>query len=209
MKVNLIVARSQNGIIGKDGNIPWHIPKDFRLFQQATNGHAVVMGRKTHDSLPGKLSYRFNIVVSKTMTIDEGVNADAIVGSLSEARLLAQDLGYGTLWVIGGERLYTEAMPIVDEMWITEVHTMIPYKLGDNVAKFTVDLDRSRWVQTRNDYHPEADGQPACVFDVWKRRSKPSLYVNDFMLYEPAEYIQKEESDEFIHEVRRPVERNV
>lgn len=201
IKTNLIVARSQNGIIGKDGTIPWHLPVDFRQFQRETNGHAVVMGSKTHDSLPGKLRYRFNIVVSKTMTIDDGIHADAIVGSLSEARLLAQDLGYNTLWVIGGERLYTEALPIVDEMWITEVHTTIPYKLDDDVAKFKVDLDRSRWVQTRNTYHPENEGQPAFTFDVWKRRSKPFLYVNDILLNEEVVSNRKELANEFVHQV--------
>lgn len=188
MKLNLIVARAQNGIIGKDGYIPWFLPSDFKLFQQVTSGHAVVMGRKTHDSLPRKLANRFNIVISSTMTIDEANKADAIVGSLTEAKQLAQDLGYGVLWVIGGERLYNEVVPLVDEMYITEVLTTIPYTLQDTVAKFHVDLDRSRWVQTRNTFMDSTDGQPNYVFNVWKRRSKPSLYLSDWILNEPEEY---------------------
>lgn len=186
MKVNLIVARSQNNVIGKDGEIPWRIAKDFQHFKKATKGHAVVMGKNTFKSLPNVLPERLNIVVSSTLKIDD--DNVVVVDSLSSAKQLAKEKGFEILWVIGGERMYGEIMPTVDELWITDIHTTVSYAIGDTVALFKVDLDRQRWVQTKNELCLNSGNGPDCTFNIWKRRSKPSLYLEDILVNEPEQY---------------------
>lgn len=184
IKINLIVARSLNGVIGKDGTIPWHIPDDFKMFRDATLGHAVVMGRKTYESLPGVLKGRLNIVVSSTMSpldVPEGVT---VVRSFRHATELAQTFNYKLLWVIGGEGLYEAARNDASEMYITEVKVAIPYQIGDTVAKFTVDLDRTRWVQTKHERR-EHEGLDY-TWDIWARRCQPKLYEGKELLNEPV-----------------------
>lgn len=149
IKTNLIVARSQNGIIGKDGQIPWTIPEDLEHFKKLTYGKAIVMGRKTYESIGRVLPNRLNIVVSSKEPEVSDTNYNLrFVKSLQCARELAVDCGHTELWVIGGERLYKDAMSLVSELHITEVHTTIPYRLEDQVAKFMPDLDPLRWEKT-------------------------------------------------------------
>lgn len=201
MKINLIVARSINGVIGVGPDIPWHIPEDFKNFKHLTEGNMVVMGRKTLETLPGALPNRLNVVVT-SRPCDIKVPRVVGVQTLSEAIALAENMCVKVLWIIGGERLYQEAFHIVDEMHITEVDIEIPHKLEDPVAKFIVDIDRDRWVQTRSTYRPADINHPGFTFNVWKRRCRPYLYANDWILYEPEKFFKVEESpDEFIHSV--------
>lgn len=166
IKTNLIVARSQNNVIGKDGDIPWKLPADLKRFKELTMGKAMVMGRRTFESLPGLLPGRLHIVVSNTVEAYKSPFI-RVVKSLSDARELATSQGYDELWVIGGDRLYQEALPIVSKMYITEVETTIPHTLEDDVAKFIVDIDPERWVITDSEYI-DSDSIPF-TFDVWKR----------------------------------------
>jgi len=146
IKTNLIVARSQNGIIGKDNTIPWNIPADLTLFKKLTTNKAIVMGRNTFKSIGMILPNRLNIVVSSKEHHRTLVNPNLVyVTSLYDARVLAKEKGYDELWVIGGERLYKEAMPIVNELYITEVLITVPYTVNDTVAKFNPDIDPLRW----------------------------------------------------------------
>lgn len=157
IKVNLIVARSQNGIIGKDNRIPWNIPADLKHFQNLTTCKAVVMGRNTYASIGMILPNRLNIVVSSEEHHRKLINPNLVyVTSLHAARTLAKEHGHSELWVIGGERLYKEAMSIVNELYITEVLTTIPYTVNDTVAKFNPDIDPMRWdkiEQVRDNYN--------------------------------------------------------
>lgn len=201
MKVNLIVARSMNGVIGVGPDIPWYIPEDFKNFRLMTSGHVVIMGRKTLETLPEALPNRLNIVITRR-PCDIKVPRVVAVQTLSEALELAKSVNAKEAWIIGGERLYHEAFPIVDEMHITEVEIEIPYKLGDPVAKFIVDIDRDRWVQTKNTYYAGDIGHPGYVINIWKRRCRPHLYKNDSILYEPEKFCKvKESKDEFIYPV--------
>lgn len=115
--ISLIVARDRNGAIGKDGDIPWHAPEDLKFFQRETLGGAVIMGRNTWDSLPFKpLKNRLNIVVSS-----QGVEAEHVVGSVTEAVKLAESHGYRRLYGIGGAGIYREMLGIAHRLLITEV----------------------------------------------------------------------------------------
>ena len=119
--IGLIVARSKNNVIGKNGQIPWRIKGEQKQFKELTTGNVVIMGRKSYEEIGRPLPNRMNIVVSGTVN-DTGENL-ATVKSLQEALELA-----GTekdVYVSGGYRLFLEALPIVDKMYITEVDTIV------------------------------------------------------------------------------------
>lgn len=171
IKTSVIVARSINGVIGKDGDIPWRLPADLKYFKQKTLGKAIIMGRVTYESLPRVLPDRLYVVISKTLKRSPENAHVHIVPSLGAAKYLLHDCGIKEAWIIGGEKLYKEAVLTCTEMYITNVDVAIPYKLGDKVAKFNMDIDRRIWGQTLSDHHQAEGDAPAHTFTVWKRRS--------------------------------------
>ena len=121
-ELTLIAAVAQNGVIGKDNALPWHLPEDLKHFKQLTTGHAVLMGRKTWESLPPRfrpLPGRLNIVV--TRNVDYQAEGAVVVHSLQEA-IAKVDAGR-TAFIIGGAELYVHALPRAGRMELTEVHT--------------------------------------------------------------------------------------
>ena len=113
----IIVAYSQNRVIGRNGRIPWKIPGEQARFRALTTGQAVVMGRRTYEEIGRPLPNRMNFVVSSTKTFD-GENCRT-VASLAEAMALAGDRD---LYVSGGAKLYEEALPLAEKLCITEIH---------------------------------------------------------------------------------------
>ena len=109
-KIAMIVACSQNGVIGSDGDLPWHLPADLRHFMRSTKGCSVIMGRKTFESLDNPLPNRLNIVLSRSMRDDrdDGVR---IASSIEEAIeiALASDMEM-PIWIAGGGHIYQQAM---------------------------------------------------------------------------------------------------
>ncbi|WP_370231782.1 dihydrofolate reductase [Cognatishimia sp.] len=119
--ISLIVARARNGAIGKDNDIPWHVPQDLAMFKKETLGGAIIMGRNTWDSLPFKpLKNRLNIVVSSQENLTEHV-----VASIEDAIALAQSEGYMRIYGIGGAGIYRAMLPVADRLLVTEVDTEI------------------------------------------------------------------------------------
>ena len=119
-RLNLIFARAANGVIGKEGGLPWHLPEDLAHFKRVTSGHPVIMGRKTWDSLPPRfrpLPGRMNIVVTR----QPGWRADGAMpaASLDEALLLVP--ANADAWVIGGAEIYREALPLAQSAVVTEI----------------------------------------------------------------------------------------
>ena len=112
----LIVAHARNRVIGRDGRLPWSIPGDLHRFRDLTMGNAVIMGRVTYEEIGRPLPGRMNIVVSRTRRY-EGENL-CTAASLAEAIALAGDRH---AFVYGGARLFAEALPLVDVMYITEI----------------------------------------------------------------------------------------
>jgi dihydrofolate reductase len=113
----IIVARARNGVIGRDGQLPWRYPEDLRWFKQHTTGHAVVMGRKTFTSIGRPLPNRTNVVVSRSLR--EGEAAGCSVVTSLEAALEA--VANQRTFVIGGAALYREALPLVTHIYVTEI----------------------------------------------------------------------------------------
>ncbi len=120
LKLHLIFARSANGVIGKDGALPWHLPEDMAHFKRTTVGHAVIMGRRTWDSLPSRfrpLPQRLNIVVTRQATWQ--ATGAIVAHSLEEACRLCP--AQGEAWVIGGAQMYAQALPLASTAVVTEI----------------------------------------------------------------------------------------
>jgi dihydrofolate reductase len=150
MRRSLIVARARNGAIGLANAMPWHLPADLAHFKRTTLGHPVIMGRRTWESIGRALPGRKNIVVSRT----PGFRAEGaqVVGSLSEAWRAAE--GAEEAFVIGGARLYAEALPDAGRVYLTDVVGEVE---GDT---FFPELDPREWRETLLAEQP-ADGRNA------------------------------------------------
>jgi len=112
----LIVAVARNGVIGRDGTLPWHVSEDLKHFKKSTTGHAIIMGRKTHDSIGRALPKRRNIVVTRqTDALFPGCET---AHSLDEAIALARTTD-DCPFIIGGASLYEEALPLATELHLT------------------------------------------------------------------------------------------
>jgi dihydrofolate reductase len=162
-EVVLVAAVAANGVIGRDGGIPWHLPEDLHRFRQLTIGHPVVMGRRTWESLPERfrpLPGRRNIVVSRSV----GTPGDGAewVRSLDEA--LARTRDEARVGVIGGAALYAAALPRADRLELTEIDRAIE---GDTVFPA---WDRDTFVETAREEHVSDDGLPF-AFVTYLRRA--------------------------------------
>jgi dihydrofolate reductase len=123
MRISLIVAVAANGVIGKDGRLPWRLSSDLKTFRRLTMGKPIVMGRKTFESLGRPLDGRDNIVVTRNPEFEAaGVSAVASVSeALTLARVLAATRGADEIMVIGGAGVFREALPLADRIYWTEV----------------------------------------------------------------------------------------
>ena len=120
MELKLIYARSRTGVIGRDGQLPWHLPADLAHFKQTTLGQAVVMGRKTWDSLPERfrpLPGRTNIVITR----QTGWHAPGALVAHSLEQAMSLCPAPGPLWVIGGAEIYAQALPLASTVVVTEI----------------------------------------------------------------------------------------
>lgn len=143
-KIGLIYARARNGVIGKDGVMPWHLPEDLAHFKRTTLNHPVVMGRKTWDSLPPRfrpLPGRTNIVISR----QEDWKAEGAIHAVSLQDALRQCQHEKQIWIIGGAQIYAQALTLAQEIVATEIDADFE---GDAYAP---SLDTSWHVVSRDD----------------------------------------------------------
>ena len=157
-EITLIVARAGNGVIGKDGGLPWRIPADLKRFKALTMGAPMIMGRKTFESLPGLLKGRRHIVLTR----DRGWNAEGaeVARTVEEALALAGD---GDIAVIGGAEIYRQFLPVADRIELTEVHIEAR---GDVVIPMP---DPAQWQEVARQDHPAEGARPAYSFVTYKR----------------------------------------
>ena len=152
--IKAIVAMAENRVIGQGGTIPWHLPEDFKFFKATTIGHAILMGRKTYESIGKPLPGRENIVLSRTMPETYGVT---VIRSLDD---LKEPTDGKDLFVIGGEEIYRLLLPRVQELYVTKVPQVIE---GDtHFPDFESQFDTGTKVLETND------------FSVWKYARKAS-----------------------------------
>ena len=147
--LTLVVAKARNGTIGRDNTLPWRLPEDLAHFKRTTMGAAVIMGRKTWDSIGRPLPGRRNIVVSRNR--DLRIEGAEVATSLEDAQRLC--VGADQIFLIGGAQLYAEAMPSADRLVVTEIDADVE---GD---AFFPPIDRAQWLETaRETHHSEANG---------------------------------------------------
>jgi dihydrofolate reductase len=163
MNITLVVAASDNNVIGKDNQLLWHLPKDMRFFKNTTWGLPILMGRKTFESLGNKvLPGRLNLILSNQKNIK--TNGATVVHSLQDALNLAAKQDYKQLMVIGGGQIYELALPLAHTIMLTRVHTTIE---GD---AFFPTLNED-WVKTDSTFY-NSDEKHSYSFDIecWQRK---------------------------------------
>ncbi|MFL6159016.1 MAG: dihydrofolate reductase [Marmoricola sp.] len=144
MRLTLVAAVADNGVIGADGDIPWRIPADFAHFKALTLGHVLVMGRATYESIGRPLPGRTTIVLTR----DPAWSADGVLvaADLSSALRLAEGIDE-EVFVVGGASVYAEALAVADAQVLTEVHLS-----PDGDTRYP-EFDRLGWVETRREAH--------------------------------------------------------
>jgi dihydrofolate reductase len=157
MSLALIVAVAENGVIGKDNALPWHISEDLRYFKQTTMGRPLIMGRKTFESIGKPLPGRRNIVVSRNP--EWRAAGVATAKSLDDA--VAQ-CGDGEAFVIGGASLFAEALPKAERLYLTEVH-----RAYDGDVRFPA-WRREDW---REISRRRVEGDPPVSFVVFEKKA--------------------------------------
>lgn len=155
--VHLIYARASNGVIGKDNAMPWHLPEDMAHFKQLTGGCAVIMGRKTWDSLPPRfrpLPGRTNIVVTRQAQwrAEGALRADSLEQALEQARAATAQAGQ-PVWVMGGAQIYAQALHLASRVEVTEIAQAFE---GDAYAPTL----GAEWIEAERSTHVSSNGLP-------------------------------------------------
>ena len=165
--ISLVFARARNGVIGKDGDLPWRLKSDMALFKATTLFKPVIMGRKTWDSLPKKpLPGRLNLVLSRDGSFEPqgALVCESFDEALQIAREHASDDGADEVCVIGGAAIFAASLPKARRLYITEVQAEVE---GD---VHIPPIDESAWRETRREAYPAGpDDQYPFVFRVLDR----------------------------------------
>lgn len=160
MELSLILALSENRVIGRDNDLPWHLPKDLKRFKRLTTGHTLVMGRKTWESIGRPLPKRRSLVLSRDTNFR--VEGGEVFQDLGAALRTVAD--GDQVFVIGGASVFAEALPLAQRLDLTRVHATVD---GDVVCP---DLGLDAFRLAESEFH-DADARHAhaFTFEVWKR----------------------------------------
>ena len=143
MTISLIVAVDENNGIGKDNQLPWHLPADLKHFKTLTTGHPIIMGRKTFESIGKALPNRHNIVISRQSGyLAEGTS---VVSSLDEAFALCED--NEEAFVIGGAQIFEHALPLANFLYLTLIHHQF------KADTFFPEINPTRWIELESITH--------------------------------------------------------
>ena len=162
MKLTAIVAAGENGVIGREGQLPWRLPGDLAHFKTRTMGRPVIMGRKTFESIGKPLPGRVNVVLSRQP--DFSAAGVLVAHSLDEALRLPEVASADEVMIIGGQAIFEQALPRCDELELTRVHASPE---GDAFFHF----DESEWELVLAESHPADERNPLPhTFETWERR---------------------------------------
>lgn len=164
MIISIVVAASTNNVIGKNNQLPWHLPNDMKFFKNTTWGLPVIMGRKTYESMKGEpLPGRINIVITR----QKGLKAEGaiVVTSLDDAMMVVKETDSKEVFVIGGGEIFKEIWPKVNRIYMTRVHATLE---GDAFFP-AIPVDKWRLVSKRDCY---ADDRHAFdyTFETWEKK---------------------------------------
>lgn len=164
MTINIVVAVSENQVIGKDNQLLWHLPNDMKFFKNTTWGMPVIMGRKTFESLGKALTGRTNIVV--TANADWHAPGVIVVNSLQAALKAAEATDALEAYIIGGGEIYRQSLPFCHRVYLTRVHKVI-----DGDTFFPV-LSTDEWaLHSRLDFPADEKHAYPYSFEVWDKKA--------------------------------------
>lgn len=145
MNISIVVAISENHVIGKDNKLLWYLPNDLKHFKEITSGHTVIMGRKTYESVGKPLPRRRNIIITRQAILIEGCE---VVNSIEAALALCAD--EEEVFIVGGAEIYKQSMHLTDRIYLTIVHKVYD---GDS---FFPEINKSEWREvSREDHQPD------------------------------------------------------
>ena len=163
--ITMILAMSLNGVIGRDGRLPWHIKEDMKRFKAYTMGKTVLMGRKTFESIGKPLPGRVNVVLSRQIK-DGGIPGVTVINNITDlAAVPVPESGDTEVVIIGGSKLYRDLIGVCDKLVVTHVQTVID---GDVYAPA---IDWSEWERSGTAEVVNEDGY-CCVFAEYVRKSR-------------------------------------
>ncbi len=145
MKLSIIVAVAENGVIGHNNQLIWHLPEDLKMFKRLTSGHPIIMGRKTFESIGKPLPNRTSIIITKNPEFQ--IEGCITVHSLEEAIEAANEIEENEAFIIGGAEIYRLALPFADTIYLTEVHHAFE---GDT---FFPAIDKDIWEEVNRTDH--------------------------------------------------------
>ena len=161
MTITLIAAAAENNALGKDNQMVWRLPDDFKRFKQLTTRHCIIMGRKTLESMDGPLPNRTNIVITRQK--DFTYEGCTIVHSLDEA--LAACPQDEEVFIIGGGEIYNQSIAKADKIELTRVHTTV------EADAFFPEIDEKKWKLNESVFHPKDEKhQYDFVFETWIKK---------------------------------------
>lgn len=161
--LSLLLAADENNVIGKDNQLPWHLPNDLKYFKNLTWGMPILMGRKTYESIGKPLKGRRNIVITRSKDWNtEGVD---VVHSIEGAIDVAKESDIKEIFVIGGAEIFNSTLADANRIYLTRIHHQFE---GDTFFK---ELERDEW-QLVNEKHCDADEKNLYphTFQVWERK---------------------------------------
>ncbi|MEO4046842.1 dihydrofolate reductase [Pseudomonas sp. CAU 1711] len=161
----LIAALADNRVIGRDNQLPWHLPADFKHFKAKTLGKPIIMGRKTWDSLGRPLPGRLNLVVSRQpdLRLEGGEVFADLDAAIARAEQWAREQGVDELMLIGGAQLYEQGLARAERLYLTRV------ALQPEGDAWFPEFDQTIWRCCESEEHAAAEGKPAFRFETWRR----------------------------------------
>ncbi len=164
MRISIIVAAAENGVIGREGQLPWRLSADLRLFKLLTMGHTIIMGRRTWESIGRVLPGRKTVVVTRQLNYHTEFAEVTIAESLDRAIQIAEFARDGEAFVVGGAELYRTALPRADRLYFTRVNAKVD---GDT---FLPEIAWSEWRLIKSDPHAadEKNDHPFAI-EVYER----------------------------------------
>ena len=160
--ISLLVAASENDVIGKDGQLLWHLPNDLKYFKNLTWGMVVIMGRKTFESVNKPLPGRLNIVV--TSNRDWKMDGVVTKNTIDEAIQYARDEHFKELFIIGGGEIYRQTMNIADRIYMTRVHATLD---GDT---YFPAIDPNFKLASSQPFEADEKHAWPYTFEVWNKK---------------------------------------
>jgi dihydrofolate reductase len=145
--ITIIAAAAENNALGKDNDLVWHLPDDFKRFKQLTTGHHIIMGRKTFESFPKPLPNRIHVVITRNKSYKK--EGAVVVHSIEDALKLAKDDPQP--FIIGGGEIYKQGLDFADKIELTRVHANV------EADAFFPEIDENNWQLIAEEFHPKDD----------------------------------------------------